>query len=161
MLDVLEHLPDPAAELAKVRSLMHKEGLLALSTVDVASVHSRLRGSEWPWFIRPHLHYFTPQTLRSTLEKAGFRMIEWLVVPRWFHLSYVAGRSGTSLGALGKLASKVSTVVDPKIPVGWLGDVVLVLGRVEDSRGSISGLGDARQIENRRPLTFEGPATVR
>jgi hypothetical protein len=140
---------------------MHKDGLLALSRVDVASVHSRLRGSAWPWFIRPHLHYFTPETLRLTIEKAGFRLIEWLVVPRWFHLSYVAGRSATSLGALGKVASKVSSVVDPKIPVGWLGDVVLVLGRVEDSRNSISALGDASQIENRRPSTLEGPATVR
>jgi SAM-dependent methyltransferase len=161
MLDVLEHIPDPAAELASVKALMHKDGLLALSTVDVASFHSRLRGSDWPWFIRPHLHYFTPETLRTTFEKAGFRMIEWLVVPRWFHLSYVAARSSASMGVLGRVASKVSTVVDPKLPVGWLGDVVFALGRIGETRDSPSIVGDAGEVEDRRSLALEGPATLR
>lgn len=132
MLDVLEHLSDPAAELSKLRELMNPDGLLALSTVDVSSVHSRFRGRNWPWFIRPHLHYFTPDTLKTTMETAGFRMIGWWVVPRRFHLSYIARRAGESMGALGAAAEKLSALADPKLPMGWLGDVVFAVGRVDD-----------------------------
>jgi 2-polyprenyl-3-methyl-5-hydroxy-6-metoxy-1,4-benzoquinol methylase len=129
MLDVLEHLSDPVADLRHLRPVLHDSGLLALSTVNLESIHARARADDWPWFIRPHLHYFSPPTLKQTLVRAGYRMVHWSVVPRWFHLSYVAGRAGSSHGALSRAAGKVAGVVDPKIPVGWLGDVIFVVAR--------------------------------
>jgi SAM-dependent methyltransferase len=129
MLDVLEHLVDPLVALRRVRSMVREDGLLALSTVNLAGVHARVRRGAWPWFIRPHLHYFTGETLDAMLRLAGFDMVEWKLVPRRFHLSYVAGRARSSHGLLGEAAARLSTVVDPVIPVGWLGDVVLVIAR--------------------------------
>jgi 2-polyprenyl-3-methyl-5-hydroxy-6-metoxy-1,4-benzoquinol methylase len=129
MLDVLEHLIDPLAGLQRLRSVIDQEGLLALSTINVAGIHARIRRERWPWFIRPHLHYFTPETLRTLLEQAGFRPVEWAVVPRSFHMSYVARRAGSCHGALGLAIARASVVFDPMIPFGWLGDVVLVLAR--------------------------------
>jgi 2-polyprenyl-3-methyl-5-hydroxy-6-metoxy-1,4-benzoquinol methylase len=128
-LDVLEHLVDPVAALERVRSVVDDEGLLLLSTVNVAGLHARLRRGSWPWFIRPHLHYFTPSTLRGTLERAGFRLVEWRLVPRSFRLSYVAGRLARSSPRAATLGLRVAQAVDPKVPVGWLGDVVLVVAR--------------------------------
>ena len=129
MLDVLEHLVDPLGALRQLRSVVHDEGILALSTVNVTSWHARLRGASWPWFIRPHLHYFTPETLDAMLAKAGFDLIEWAIVPRTFHASYIAHRIASSHGALGRVVERLTQVVDPRLPVGWLGDVVLVLAR--------------------------------
>jgi len=129
MLDVLEHLVDPLLGLRKIRSLIADEGLLTLTTVNLESLHSRARGAKWPWFIRPHLFYFTPETLHSLLLTSGFKMVEWSVVPRSFHLSYIATRGGSNLGQLGALTTKLSRIVDPKVPVGWLGDIIFVGAR--------------------------------
>ncbi len=135
MLDVLEHLVDPLESLRRLRTMVGEEGLLALSTVNLSGVHARARGGSWPWFIRPHLHYFTPETLDAMLARAGFDMVEWKLVPRRFHLSYLAGRARSSHGLLGLAADRVSTVIDPRLPVGWLGDVVLVIARPRPSGG--------------------------
>jgi 2-polyprenyl-3-methyl-5-hydroxy-6-metoxy-1,4-benzoquinol methylase len=129
MLDVLEHLVDPVGSLRHLRRALHDEGMLALSTINVASPHARLRKGSWPWFIRPHLHYFTPETLDALLRKAGYDLVEWATVPRTFHASYIAHRIASSSGAIGRIAERATDVVDPPVPVGWLGDVVLVLAR--------------------------------
>jgi len=129
MFDVLEHLSDPLTALKALRPLVDDEGLLVLSTVNAAGLHARARKGSWPWFIRSHLFYFTPQTLAAMLRQAGFDMVEWTVVPRAFHLSYIAHRAGPSHGALAKAAAVISKVADPKLPMGWLGDIVLLAAR--------------------------------
>jgi 2-polyprenyl-3-methyl-5-hydroxy-6-metoxy-1,4-benzoquinol methylase len=129
MLDVLEHLVDPLDALRRLREPLVEEGILTLSTVNLSSIHARLRKDRWPWFIRPHLHYFSPETLHAMLQAAGFRLVEWTVVPRSFHVSYVANRLASSLGAFGPAALALSRVADVRVPVGWLGDVVLVHAR--------------------------------
>ena len=129
MLDVLEHLVDPLGSLRRLGGVLGPDGLLTLSTVNVSSLHARVRKDRWPWFIRPHLHYFSPETLHAMLQAAGFRVVEWAVVPRSFHASYVANRLASSHGALGRAAVSLSRVADVRVPVGWLGDVVLVHAR--------------------------------
>lgn len=128
-LDVLEHIANPLEALRKIRPMLNEDGLLVLATVDLSSLHAKLRKGEWPWFIRPHLHYFTPETLHAHLHVAGFDMLEWQVVPRSFKLSYIAQRGGENLGALGKAIAAASKVADPQVPVGWLGDIVLVVAQ--------------------------------
>jgi hypothetical protein len=56
-------------------------------------------------------------------------MVEWDIVPRSFHLSYITYRAGSSHSLLGNLAQKMTEVADPKIPVGWLGDITFVAAR--------------------------------
>jgi SAM-dependent methyltransferase len=135
MLDVLEHLVDPLASLRSLRTLVAPDGLVTLSTVNISSIHGRLRKERWPWLIRPHLHYFSPETLHAMLLAAGLRLVEWDVVPRSFHVSYVANRLGSNLGPLGPAAAALSRVADVRVPVGRLGDVVLIHAR-PDGRGS-------------------------
>lgn len=129
MFDVLEHLVDPQAALKRLRPLVDDEGLLVLTTINAAGLHARLRGASWPWMIRSHLFYFTPDTLADLLHRAGFRLVEWTVVPRSFHLSYIAKRAGPSHGPLARAANAAASVFDPKLPMGWLGDIVLVVAR--------------------------------
>ena len=132
MLDVLEHLSDPLEALRTLRSVVADEGVLVLSTVNLSGLHARLRDGNWPWFIRSHLHYFSPETLQAMLRLAGFRMVDWEIVPRSFHLSYILHRAGESHGALGAAARLVTQVADPKLPVGWLGDIAFVAARPAD-----------------------------
>ncbi|MDP9331625.1 MAG: bifunctional glycosyltransferase/class I SAM-dependent methyltransferase, partial [Actinomycetota bacterium] len=107
MLDVLEHLVDPVRALARLRTALSDDGLLVLSTIDLGSLHSRVRREKWPWFILPHLHYFRAETLNRSLRTAGFVPTSWDLVPRRFHLSYLAHRAENSLGAPGRIAAKV------------------------------------------------------
>jgi hypothetical protein len=106
-----------------------------LSTVNLSGLHARLRDGNWPWFIRSHLHYFSPETLHAMLREAGFRMVQWQIVPRSFHLSYIVHRAGASHGALGAAARAMTQVVDPKLPVGWLGDIAFVAARPDPTTG--------------------------
>jgi hypothetical protein len=97
-------------------------------------------------------------------------MVEWQVVPRSFHLSYVANRARSSLGLLGEASLRLSKFIDVKVPVGWLGDVVLVLARpVQPSIHSVATVDELRgHLSNRRgasqgssglepELSLEGP----
>ncbi|MCA1834601.1 MAG: bifunctional glycosyltransferase/class I SAM-dependent methyltransferase [Actinomycetota bacterium] len=135
MLDVLEHLSDPLDALKKLRPMLADDGLLVLSTVNLSGLHARLRDGNWPWFIRSHLYYFSEETLHAMLVHAGFKLVEWAIVPRSFHLSYIAHRAGESQGALGRAIKKASEVIDPKLPVGWLGDITFIAARPVDAAG--------------------------
>jgi 2-polyprenyl-3-methyl-5-hydroxy-6-metoxy-1,4-benzoquinol methylase len=158
LLDVLEHFVDPLEALRQLRPLLDGEGLLTLSTVNLDGLHARMRGENWPWFIRPHLHYFTPQTLDALLRKAGFRMVEWSLVPRSFHLSYVANRMKSSLGSVGQASARLTDLVDFKVPVGWLGDVVLVVARPAPVAGQRAGSSRPRGVRavGARPSVARG-----
>ncbi len=129
MSDVLEHLTDPLAALRKLRGMIDEDGLLVLSTVNLDGLHARLRQGAWPWFIRSHLHYFGEATLAAMLRLAGFRMVEWTIVPRSFHLSYVADRAGSSHQRAAAVAAAITSVADPRVPVGWLGDITFIAAR--------------------------------
>ena len=103
-----------------------------LSTVNTESVHGRIRRGRWPWFIRSHLHYFTPDSLLALLREGGFEPLEWQVVPRPLHLSYVLDRAEAHLGLLGRLSRQLSRLWDPQLPMGLLGDICLVVARKKD-----------------------------
>jgi 2-polyprenyl-3-methyl-5-hydroxy-6-metoxy-1,4-benzoquinol methylase len=129
MLDVLEHLSDPLTALRRLQGMINEEGLLVLSTVNLDGLHARLRKSDWPWYIRSHLHYFGQRTLAAMLRRAGFNLVEWKIAPRSFHLSYIAQRARSSHQGAGVASSLIARVIDPKIPVGWLGDITFIAAR--------------------------------
>jgi 2-polyprenyl-3-methyl-5-hydroxy-6-metoxy-1,4-benzoquinol methylase len=137
MLDVLEHLNDPLAALKRLRAIINDEGLLVLSTVNLDGLHARFVGGDWPWFIRSHLHYFSERTLTTMLRRAGFRLVEWQIAPRSFHLSYIARRAAASHPRAGAAVRTVADIVDPKIPVGWFGDITFVAARPEPMPASV------------------------
>ncbi len=89
MWDVLEHLVRPLDSLMKVNCLLRDDGLLFLSTVNIASFAAKVLGSRWPWLTRSHLFYFTPKTLAKMLEKAGFKVLEMKTKGRTFSIDYL------------------------------------------------------------------------
>ena len=76
--DVVEHLRDPVAALARLRPLLKPGGRVVLSTPNIANwaIRLSLLGGRWRYtdrgiLDRSHTHLFTRATLREALEQAG------------------------------------------------------------------------------------------
>ncbi len=79
--DVLEHLADPAAVLARVRRWISPRGVLFVSLPNVANVAVRLALAAGRFeyadagiLDRTHLRFFTRRSARRLVEEAGFRI---------------------------------------------------------------------------------------
>jgi 2-polyprenyl-3-methyl-5-hydroxy-6-metoxy-1,4-benzoquinol methylase len=112
--DLIEHLRDPQAFLARVRPLLRPGGRLVLSTPNVANwsvrlslLFGRFRYTERGILDRNHTHFFTRKTLRECLEAAGYRIAEFdftvpvpvLSTPRVEAVAHEIGRLRPSLFA--------------------------------------------------------------
>jgi 2-polyprenyl-3-methyl-5-hydroxy-6-metoxy-1,4-benzoquinol methylase len=77
MGDVLEHLYDPQTTLKKVASLLTSEGVFIANTPNIHSLSFHLLHSKWR-VIAPerHLYYFSPDSARRMLEKAGLKVLD-------------------------------------------------------------------------------------
>jgi 2-polyprenyl-3-methyl-5-hydroxy-6-metoxy-1,4-benzoquinol methylase len=80
--DILEHLRDPEAALARLRPLLKPGGRLVLSTPNVANwairlslLFGRFRYTERGILDRTHAHFFTRSTLREALERSGYEIV--------------------------------------------------------------------------------------
>ncbi len=75
--DVIEHLEDPIAHLARARELLHRNGLLLIETQNVRAAFARLLGRRWQHYKHEeHLYHFHPATLAKLVEKAGLEIVE-------------------------------------------------------------------------------------
>jgi SAM-dependent methyltransferase len=87
MLDVLEHVLDPLATLRKVHSLLRPGAAITIAVPNqrclltlLVGAYARLGGPAsrsllGRLYVPPHLHYFTPTTLRRMVETVGFRIV--------------------------------------------------------------------------------------
>jgi SAM-dependent methyltransferase len=72
LIDVLEHVPDPAASLSRVYERLAPGGVLAAVLPNAASLVHRLLGPRWPHYAPEHLFFWTPRALERQLAAAGF-----------------------------------------------------------------------------------------
>lgn len=94
MFDAIEHLPNPAATLAKAYSLLSNGGYLLLTTGDTGSLMARILGSRWRLMTPPqHLWFFGRDNIDILLTRLGFVVQsvthQWRNVPLsliWYQL---------------------------------------------------------------------------
>jgi SAM-dependent methyltransferase len=92
--DVIEHLPNPAEALERIRPLLTGDGVLALALPDAGSRVARLMGWRWWSVIPTHVQYFTRHSLALLLERSGYRTLEVATNPKAFTVDYYLGRIG-------------------------------------------------------------------
>jgi 2-polyprenyl-3-methyl-5-hydroxy-6-metoxy-1,4-benzoquinol methylase len=103
--DVIEHVPDPVAELRYMRSLLAEDGLLVLSTPDVGSMASKLTGSRWMGFklAEEHLVYFDRNTVTLALAQGGFEVERLKPIGKDVSLEFFTRRLRMYAGPLARL----------------------------------------------------------
>lgn len=86
--DVIEHLKNPAEALKKCKRLLTPNGLLFVSTPNVAHISIRLELLSGNFDYEPmgildntHLKYFTRKSLVRTFEEAGYEIINFDFTP--------------------------------------------------------------------------------
>lgn len=128
LADVLEHLADPAAGLARATAWCRPGGAILVSVPNVAHWHARLtllRG-RWPQgdsgtFDAGHLRWFTHESLRALLAGAGLRDVE-------LHAIVPALRNHLGDGRLVRRAEPAWQALGRRAP-GLLGYQVVAIGR--------------------------------
>lgn len=76
MWDTIEHLRKPGEALEKIRNLMKKGSLIAITTGDVGSFNAKARKNKWRLMHPPtHIQYFSQKSLARLLDKHGFTIM--------------------------------------------------------------------------------------
>lgn len=90
MLDVIEHVQDPEAEIQKAASLLKVGGVLIINTPDTGSFIARLLGRHWHQYIPPeHIAMFNAKNLSQTLTRNGFVVEKVTCIGKEFTIQYV------------------------------------------------------------------------
>ena len=130
---VFEHLPDPAAELAKLHRMLKPGGLMVIEVPNIATPWVRLLGGRHRHFVEDHLWFFSPRSLARLLERQGFTPIATHFPTRRLPVERLldawAGRylPPRAVGALRAVAQRAG-LLERRLPVN-LRDIVLLIGR--------------------------------
>lgn len=76
MIEVLEHLKDPATALAECCRLLKQGGLLVLQTANMEGLQARILKDRYGYYLPGHLSYFSLRNLSAALRSAGFSRIK-------------------------------------------------------------------------------------
>ncbi|HEY9515401.1 MAG TPA: class I SAM-dependent methyltransferase [Gemmatimonadaceae bacterium] len=100
MWEVIEHLPDPRAELAETRRILRPGGMLHFSTPDAGSIVAKLSGKRWLGWrkIPEHLFYFDLASLGRLLSNEGFEIVSHRYVSLTVTWQYALRRLGALVG---------------------------------------------------------------
>ncbi|MEO7539215.1 MAG: class I SAM-dependent methyltransferase [Pyrinomonadaceae bacterium] len=84
---VLEHTQAPVEDLERCREMLAPSGILFISVPNIAGLSPRLKSLQSKLHLKSHrwrhyaamhhLFFFSPETLRATVEKAGMKVLEW------------------------------------------------------------------------------------
>lgn len=91
----IEHFSNPLDVLRHARKKLKDDGILLMTTPDIGSLHAKLFGKHWLQ-VKPleHIFYFSPETAKKLLEKAGFEMVEWKHVSNFRNPATLAEKIG-------------------------------------------------------------------
>lgn len=76
MIELIEHLADPAYAVNESYRLLRNGGLLVVQTANMNGKQARDLGANYEYFMPGHLSYFTAENLTMLLTRAGFKRIK-------------------------------------------------------------------------------------
>ncbi len=97
ILDLIEHVNDPADFMKKVSRLVRKDGMIVLVTPDISSFPPKIMKEKWWHYRTAHINFFNIKSLKYLLEQSGFK-IEKKYRYAWnFSFYYILSRIFPSL----------------------------------------------------------------
>lgn len=127
MWDVVEHVPDPRALLAKARVLLKPGGLLVLETQDIDSRFARLLGPRWHHYKHAeHIYHFTPSVIGELLRSAGFapERLTHRYGGKYVSLHFIAERAGRLHPLLSKALAPMAKL-DAALYLNFLDEMIV------------------------------------
>lgn len=96
MYDVIEHVPDPKANMQAIARLLKPGGIYELATPDIGSLPARLTGKRWIGYKMSdeHVFYFSIATLTKMLDDAGFDVVHVRHVGKFVTMKLFLDRLG-------------------------------------------------------------------
>jgi 2-polyprenyl-3-methyl-5-hydroxy-6-metoxy-1,4-benzoquinol methylase len=76
MIEVLEHMAEPARAIKECHRLLQKGGLLVIQTANMEGIQAKFLGKDYAYYMPGHLSYFPKRTLVRALVNAGFSRIK-------------------------------------------------------------------------------------
>jgi 2-polyprenyl-3-methyl-5-hydroxy-6-metoxy-1,4-benzoquinol methylase len=95
MVDFIEHVRDPEAELRIIREWMHDDSRLVVSTPRADSLLRRSMGMRWPQYREEHLAYLSRAGVVSLMSRAGLRVESIRPTHKTLTLAYAYGQMTT------------------------------------------------------------------
>lgn len=100
--EVMEHLVQPAEEVARMARILRKGGLLYATTPNFNCIARRIGTSEWNVVSYPeHISYFTPRTFSRMFKEKGFKKA-WLVTTGFSVQRWLMGRRTATTKVVSK-----------------------------------------------------------
>jgi len=85
MRSFLEHEHKPIELLTHAERVLQPGGIAIIKVPNFASINRRVMGSRWCGFRFPgHVNHFTPASLRAMVEDAGFGVMSFNALDRFF-----------------------------------------------------------------------------
>ena len=76
MVEVIEHLPDPAESIKECFRLLKKNGVLVLQTANMEGRQAVTLGADYAYYMPGHLSYFSKRNLTDFLLASGFSRVK-------------------------------------------------------------------------------------
>jgi SAM-dependent methyltransferase len=127
--DVIEHVPDPHHLLTLIHSLLKPEGWLVVNYPDIGTVAARMLRSRWPFWLSVHLLYYTRQTMRQQLVRAGFAPKTFATFWQTLPLGYVLHRGAAYIRPLRVLPRVLEAIGLADLPCTYNMGQTLVVSR--------------------------------
>tara|TARA_B110001450_G_scaffold248984_2_gene265799 strand:- start:316 stop:1182 length:867 start_codon:yes stop_codon:yes gene_type:complete len=92
LIDVIEHVDNPAEIINQIKDLLKPNGLVMLVTPRTDSFFKKLLGFKWWHYRLAHVGYFSRKNLIKLSEDNGFKYVHDFS-PSWYHdLNYILTR---------------------------------------------------------------------
>jgi len=90
LIDVLEHIADPAGLLSALAERLEPRGVVLAVLPNAASLTRRVLGRRWPHYAPEHLFLWTPRALRRFATSNGWKVVRLQTgIRKTFTVSYL------------------------------------------------------------------------